>query len=213
MNNWLIAKESIPYLLVLAALCLVSYFLWLPLAIIFFIILLFTGFFFRNPRRSIPMDAEAALSPADGRIISVTQVEEGAFPGLGPCWKVSIFLNIFNVHFNRAPLAGKAEQIQYVPGSFLAADKEQAGRENERNYVLFDTDKGKVLVVQIAGLIARRIVCYVKGGEDLKQGQIFGLIKFGSCTQIYLPLEYAIRVKAGDKVKGGLSIIGTYQYH
>jgi len=207
MNNLPVAKEAWPYLLgSLAAALLLSWINpWLGIipAVFFF----FCLFFFRNPSRRISPDPLAALSPADGRVMRVTRVREPRLQD-DEVWKVDIFLSIFNVHFNRAPLAGTVTAVDYVPGQFLPAFKSHASTLNERNYVLFQTGRGMVMVAQITGFIARRIVCWIKPGDSCRQGDRFGLIKFGSCTEIYLPLNYTVCVQIGDRVKGGVTVIG-----
>ncbi len=169
---------------------------------------LFCIWFFRDPRRRVPKEAGVLVSPADGKVVDVTRVEEGRFLNK-PAIKVSIFLNVFNVHVNRVPTAGKVLDIFYNPGRFFAANVPKASLENEQNAVLMETASGKRIVcIQIAGLIARRIVCWVKKGGDLERGERFGLIRFGSRVDLYLPPETDIRISKGDKVKGGESILG-----
>ena len=206
-NTW-VAKEAWLFLAVLLVLAIGFKFIFWPLAWLFALIALGVLFFFRNPRRSIPLDDKAALSPADGTIMGVAKVRENRFLNGGEVWKVTIFLSVFDVHFNRIPLDGTVEQVQYVEGQFFPAFKSHAGEDNERNYVLLNTKRGQVIIAQITGFVARRIVCYAQKGQSFKQGQRFGLIKFGSCTELYLPLCYQIEVKTGDKVKGGVTVIG-----
>lgn len=207
MNNLPVAKEALPFLVVSSAATLIV-FLFQPWVSIFpGIIFLFSLYFFRNPRRKVILNEKVALSPADGIIMNITKVQETEFLKK-EVWKVTIFLSIFNVHFNRSPVSGTVETLKYVPGKFFPAFKSHVSEINERNYVIFNTGKTSVMVCQITGFIARRIVCWVKRGESLNQGELFGLIKFGSCTEIYLPLNYLIVARKGDKVKGGLSVIG-----
>lgn len=123
-------------------------------------------------------------------------------------WKITIFLSVNNVHINRAPVAGIVEKIKYVPGKFIPAFKSHASEINERNYLVINTGKIRIMVCQITGFVARRIVCWSKKGDHLTQGARFGMIKFGSCTELYLPLDYSILVEKGSKVKGGLTVIG-----
>lgn len=207
-------KESFPiarpgwiYLAVLALVTALFYWSYKPASLVTGSLLVFTAYFFRNPRRNIPLDRKAILSPADGVVMSVGRVNEDSFLG-GPCIKVSVFLSIFNVHVNRTPVAGEVRYVKYVPGKFLPAFKSHASEINERNYIGIESYGFKVLVCQITGFIARRIVCYAKMGDRLGQGQLFGMIKFGSCTEIYVPDGVEILVKPGDNVKGGESIIG-----
>ena len=207
MNNLPVAKESFIYLLISGLAAILLYWLspWLGLlpAVFFF----FCLFFFRNPPRKIVKDERTALSPADGLVMNVAKVSE---PRLGgqEVWQVTIFLNIFNVHFNRVPVDGEVVSVDYVPGQFFPAYKSHASTLNERNYTIFKTRQGMVMVAQITGFVARRIVCWAKKGDQYAQGDRFGLIKFGSCTEIYLPLSYQIAVVKGDKVKGGRTVIG-----
>lgn len=207
MNNLPVAKESFPFLLISGASAALIYMIipWISLipAVVFFFCLLF----FRNPNRKVPADENAFLSPADGVVMGVSRVWEKDLIN-NEMWKITIFLSIFNVHFNRVPVGGTVEAIKYVPGKFFPAFKSHASSLNERNYVVFNTIKGKIMVCQITGFIARRIVCWAKKGNFYGQGERFGLIKFGSCTEVYLPLSSVVLVSKGDKVKGGLSLIG-----
>ncbi|MCR6546331.1 phosphatidylserine decarboxylase family protein [Dehalobacterium formicoaceticum] len=207
MNNLPVAKESFPFLLMSGVLIWLLYLVEPWLSIIPGIFFLFTLFFFRNPQRRIVLDEHAALSPADGVVMGITKVKETEFLN-EEVWKVSIFLSIFNVHFNRAPVRGTVERIKYMPGKFIPAFKSHASEINERNYLVLNTGRSRIMVCQITGFVARRIVCWSKEGDHLTQGARFGLIKFGSCTEIYLPLEYNLSVQKGSKVKGGLSVIG-----
>ena len=153
------------------------------------ILFLFSLYFFRNPKRNIPESDELVLSPADGKVLSVdTQYEEPLMGG--QCIKVSIFLSLLNVHLNRSPVKGKISYRQYRPGKYLPAFKSHASEINEKNTIGIETDRGMFMVSQITGFIARRIKCYVNPGEMLKQGQHFGIIVFGSCTEILLPDVY-----------------------
>jgi phosphatidylserine decarboxylase len=164
--------------------------------------------FFRDPDRVIPNVEGAVVSPADGKIIVATRVENSAFSD-GPCMKISIFMTIFNVHVNRMVTAGEVTDVAYFPGKFHSADKSKASLENEHNAVFLKTDSGvNLCVVQIAGLIARRIICEVQKGDRLKRGQKFGLICFGSRLDVYLPEDFQVKVAVGDKVKAGASILG-----
>ncbi|MDD2498374.1 MAG: phosphatidylserine decarboxylase family protein [Desulfitobacteriaceae bacterium] len=207
MNNFLLAKESFPFLAVSGIIGVILYLINPWASLLPGIFILFCLFFFRNPNRNIISDAKAALSPADGVIMDITKANDAERLD-GEVWKVTIFLSIFNVHFNRTPTEGVVESISYVPGKFFPAFKSHASGLNERNYVVFNTQFGRIMVCQITGFIARRIVCWAKKGDAFLQGERFGMIKFGSCTEIYLPLKYLILVKKGDKVKGGLTVIG-----
>jgi len=207
MNNFPVAKESLPLLLVSSIMMWLLYHLNPWLSLIPGAFFLFSIFFFRNPWRKISPDEYVALAPADGVVMNVTKVTENELLQ-DEVWKVTIFLSINNVHINRAPVAGTVEKIKYVPGKFIPAFKSHASEINERNYLVINTGKARVMVCQITGFVARRIVCWSKKGDPLRQGERFGMIKFGSCTELYLPLDYSILVEKGSKVKGGLSVIG-----
>jgi len=171
----------------------------------------FTAWFFRDPERSLPSEPGGIVSPADGRVIDVRRVP---YPRLlpGEATRVSIFMSVFNVHVNRVPYAGRVRQVHSNPGKFFAAFAEKASLENEQTAVCVDTDRGvPLLFVQIAGLIARRIVCRLAPAERVQTGERFGLIRFGSRTDIYLPDDVEIRVKVGDRVSGGASVIGVFR--
>lgn len=206
-ENFPIASAGWSYLVVLAAITGLFYMSYKPASVFTASLFIFTAYFFRNPKRVIPRDSRAVLSPADGVVMSVSSVREDKFIG-GPAKKVSIFLSIFNVHVNRSPVGGRVKYVNYVPGKFLPAFKSHASEINERNYVGIESSGFRVMVCQITGFIARRIVCYVKEGGNLDQGQMFGMIKFGSCTEIYMPEDVEILVSPGESVKGGETLIG-----
>ena len=164
--------------------------------------------FFRDPDRLTPDNSGAVISPADGRVVSTGVVDENPFID-GPSLKIGIFMNIFNVHVNRIPFSGKIKKISYYPGKFFSANKEKASTDNEQNALILETDKQQRLCfVQIAGFIARRIICNVQEEESVICGQRFGLICFGSRVDIYLPADSTLDVVKGDKVKAGTSILG-----
>jgi phosphatidylserine decarboxylase len=168
-----------------------------------FLVALFCLYFFRDPDRTIP-DGAVAVSPADGKVVGV--IGDGA-----ECTRISIFLNIFDVHVNRAPIAGKITAIEYTQGQFLVASREIASSQNERNtFSIAGTIAGEATCVrfsQIAGLIARRIVCYKKPGDSVAKGERVGLIKFGSRVDVFLGPEWEIQVRTGERVAGGSSIL------
>ena len=167
----------------------------------------FVCFFFRDPDRVIPKLSGAVVSPADGRIVWAAKVDESPF-SREPCLKISIFMSVFNVHVNRSPHEGTIQQISYHPGKFISANLNKASRHNERNAILLETDSGiKLCVVQIAGLIARRIICWLQEGERIDRGQRLGLICFGSRLDVYLPAETRLKIKLGDRVCAGTSIL------
>jgi phosphatidylserine decarboxylase len=208
-NQWPVAKEGFPFLIPTA---LITIFLggmgWKVLTFLGVLFTLFIAFFFRNPKRKIPALQNVILSPADGRIIHLGECEEDHFLR-DRALKISIFMSLFDVHINRAPSSGKVLQRSYHPGRFLMANVEKSSLLNERNAITLETeDQAKILLIQIAGFVARRIVCYAKTGDILKKGEIFGLIRFGSRIDLYLPTDVKPMVRVGQHVKGGESIIG-----
>ncbi len=161
--------------------------------------------FFRDPPRVIPADPNAVVCPADGQVIAVDEVEDPYLKR--PARRISIFMNVFNVHSNRMPVAGTVKERWYHKGSFFNAALDKAARENERNALWIKTEDGRdVVVVQVAGLIARRILCYVLPGATVSRGERYGFIRFGSRVDIYLPLESKPAVSLGDKTRGGSQI-------
>jgi phosphatidylserine decarboxylase len=201
------ARESFPYIFVLIVISIVFRMLNPLLSFIPLILAAFVLFFFRDPYREIPQSKNSIVSPADGRVINIQDIYDNVFlKGKGR--KISIFLSVFDVHINRSPIKGKVSFKKYVPGRFLAAYDKRASVENERNYIGIENDRLKVLVTQIAGFIARRIVCYININDTLEKGEKLGLIKFGSCTEIVLPENVEVLVNVGDKVKGGETILG-----
>ena len=208
-NQWPIAKEGLPFLipvvLLTVALGIVGWKVWMSLGILFS---LFIAYFFRNPRREIPNLQNIIISPADGRIIHVGECEEGRFLK-EKVLRVSIFMSLFDVHLNRAPISGKVLERNYLPGRFFVASVEKSSLLNEQNAVILETeDRMKIVLIQIAGFVARRIVCYAKAGDTLRKGEIFGLIRFGSRVDLYLPSAVKPIVRVGQHVKGVESIIG-----
>lgn len=170
-------------------------------------LLCFIMFFFRNPTRLIPSDQRLILSPADGKVMSVVEMFDDEFLNEDAI-KVTIFLSVFNVHVNRSPIAGEITYQQYTCGRFRPAYKDTVGFENERHSIGLENPNMRILVTQIAGILARRIVSWVTLGNVLKPGERYGMIKFGSCTEVVVPKSVEIVVKKGDKVKGGETVIG-----
>lgn len=178
------------------------------LTILFTLLTFFITWFFRNPERYFQEEEKVLISPADGRIIKIEDVEVNGTIS-GNFKKISIFMNVFNVHVNRAPYAGEIEAINYHEGKFFSANLDKASLDNERNEIMIRTEDGRSLwVVQIAGLIARRIVCWINVGNIVKKGERIGLIRFGSRVDVYLPPDSRISVKLRDKVKAGETILG-----
>ncbi|MDA8235837.1 MAG: phosphatidylserine decarboxylase family protein [Clostridia bacterium] len=206
-QQYVIAKEGFPYIVLLAVITALVFIFSPWIAIAPGLLTIFVTYFFRNPHRVIPQDTSLLVSPADGVVMEVTEIDEDRFIK-DKAKRVTIFLSVFNVHLNRTPIEGRVAYREYRPGRMVPAYKSHAADVNETNYVGIENDKLKVLVSQITGLIARRIVCWVETGEKVKRGDLFGLIKFGSCTEIMVPLNVEILVKKGDKVKGGETIIG-----
>ena len=204
------AKEGFPFIGVTAGITLITGWLgWLPVAIAAAILTAFVSWFFRNPPRVIPQGPGLVVSPGDGKVLAVEQDFEPRYLKERAV-RISIFLNVFDVHINRIPCEGIIEDVQYQPGLFLVASKPQATLKNEQNAVMIKTAKGaKVLCVQVAGLIARRIVWWVNPKDRAVRGERYGLIRFGSRMDTYLPLDTAIKVAVGDRVKGGESILGV----
>ena len=204
---FIIAQDAVPYLVALALLAAISLVTWPWMTPIPLILFLFVAFFFRNPSRNIPTEEAILVSPADGTIMSITEVYEDRFLS-SKATRVTIFLSIFNVHLNRSPMDGIVRYRSYRPGKMLPAFKSHVSDINEKNYVGIENDSLRIMVTQITGFIARRIVCWVEADDRISRGDIFGLIKFGSCTEIIVPLNVEILVKKGDKVIGGETIIG-----
>lgn len=170
----------------------------------------FLAYFFRDPERAIPAEPGVIVSPADGVVIRVDEVDENEFLKT-PARYVAIFMNIFDVHVNRSPVAGAVTEMRHRPGEYKAASREDAARRNEQLALVLENAAGqRVLVVQIAGLLARRIIPWVKPGQSLARGERLGLICFGSRVDLYLPGDSQIDVKTGDRVKAGSSIIGRW---
>ncbi|MBU2549247.1 MAG: phosphatidylserine decarboxylase family protein [Proteobacteria bacterium] len=168
----------------------------------------FSAWFFRDPERTPPPNERAVLSPADGTVIRIEEVDEDRFLN-ARVKKISIFMSIFNVHVNRSPITGRVEAEAYFPGRFLAAHLDKASLENEHNALILEAPgMARILVVQIAGLVARRIVCWVRPGDPVVRGRRFGLIRFGSRLDVYMPLEASVEVRLRQKVKAGESILG-----
>jgi len=170
----------------------------------------FTGWFFRNPRRTIPRGDDLILASGDGQVIAIQEEFEPRYIK-DQSIRVSIFLNIFDVHINRMPCAGRVVDIAYQPGQFINASDPHATVHNEQNALMIETPaKQKVLCVQVAGLIARRIVCWVQAGEEVPSGERFGLIRFGSRMDTFFPTKSRVRVRVGDRVKGGETILAEF---
>lgn len=207
-----IAREGIPFIIAFGLTTLLAVFFleqsWI--AVLPLTATLFTCWFFRNPERHTPEGEKLIVSPADGKVIRIDEDFHHEMLSQ-PCSKVSIFMNVFNVHVNRVPYSGKVTKISYSPGRFLSANLDKASEQNERNAILVRTSDGKeIMIIQIAGLIARRIVCWVREEDVVKRGERFGMIRFGSRLEVFMPKETKILVTVGEKVKAGESPLGTF---
>jgi phosphatidylserine decarboxylase len=205
-NHPIIAKEGWPFLIGTGLVVLVvTYFAGMVYAWPFWIIFFFVLQFFRDPPRLMPIAENAVLAPADGRVIIVEKTEDPY--AQRPALKISIFMNVFNVHSNRISVNGRISKIEYFPGKFFNADFDKASLENERNAVVINTARHTITLVQVAGLIARRILCYARVGDNVKKGERYGFIRFGSRVDVYLPLDAEPLVAVGDKVSATTSLL------
>jgi phosphatidylserine decarboxylase len=196
-------KEGIPFVLVpaIAALVVAALGSWI-VAAFFALVAGFMAYFFRDPYRSIPNDVGVIVSAADGRVTRIDNTDEGK--------NVSVFLSPFDVHINRSPIEGTISKVEYVYGRKMPATNNNASFENERNSLTIENESLSVVCTQIAGVLARRIVCWNNVGDHLERGQRFGLIKFSSRTDVLMPAHVSLQVKIGDRVKGGETVIATY---
>lgn len=203
------AKEGVPFIAVTAGATLMAGWLgWNLLAVGAGFLTLFVSWFFRNPARVIPEGPNLVVAPGDGKVLAIEEEFEPRFLK-DRSIRLTIFLNVFDVHINRVPCDGVVQEVQYQPGLFLVASRPDATIRNEQNALMLTTPQGvKILCVQVAGLIARRIVCWVSAGEHVRRGERFGLIRFGSRMDTFLPLGTVLKVAVGDRVKGGETILG-----
>jgi len=181
----------------------------IAMAVILLLFELFCIYFFRDPQREITHKENVIVSPGDGKIVEIVEVYEDDYLQ-SDALKIAVFLSVFNVHISRVPLSGKVEYMQYRRGKFLAAYSDKASKLNEQTIIGVNTKYGKILFKQIAGAIARRIVCYLREGNVVKTGEKFGIIKFGSRMEVFLPKSVTIAAKLGDKVKAGVTVIGKF---
>lgn len=209
-RGWPIAREGVPFLAAAAVPAVAAWALgWTVAGALFGAAALFTGWFFRNPSRRVPDGPNLIVSPGDGRVLAVMEEEEPRFLKARAV-RVSIFLSPLNVHINRTPCEGLVKAISYSPGRFLVASRTEATLQNEQTAMLIETDAGcRILCVQVAGYVARRIVCWLSEGERVERGERYGLIRFGSRMDLYVPAGTQVRVKVGDRVTGGETIIGV----
>jgi phosphatidylserine decarboxylase len=203
------AKEGIPFIAVPAGVTLLTGWLgWPVVACVGAIATLFCAWFFRNPARVVPQGPKLVVAPGDGKVIAIEEEFEPRYLKERSV-RLTIFLNVFDVHINRVPCDGTVEDVQYQPGLFLVASKPEATLRNEQNAMMIKTHEGmKVLCVQVAGLIARRIVCWVSPRDRAIRGERYGLIRFGSRMDTFLPMDTKLRVAVGERVKGGETILG-----
>jgi phosphatidylserine decarboxylase len=200
-----IVRESIPYIVVplLLSVAATIFGFWY-IGLLFFVVALFMAYFFRDPKRVPPDDPDVVVSPADGRVTRVDSVA----PEAGAPTLISIFLSPLDVHINRSPIPGKIVDVVYSPGKFLIATNEKASLVNEQNALTIQGDKITVVCKQIAGILARRIVCWKAKGDRVSLGERFGMIKFSSRTDVLLPATVNVTVAEGDRVRGGITVIG-----
>lgn len=204
-----VAVPGIKYIIIIILITgMLFYFGWIFSGLIALMICLFVCWFFRDPERSVPDQSNALVSPADGRVIIVSRVDACEYLDV-PSIKISIFMNVFNVHVNRMPFGGMVEKVIYSPGKFINASFDKASEHNERNALIVRTaDNKRYAVVQIAGLVARRIVNFAEQGDTIETGRRYGMIQFGSRLDLYLPENFDIKVSIGEKVSAARSIIG-----
>jgi phosphatidylserine decarboxylase len=209
-NKWPLARESLPFVLFGCVVTFLFLYLSLPLITIFAgILTLFFIFFFRDPDRNNIVSDRAVVTPADGRILQIRHIEDDDNPLGEPATKISIFMSVLNVHVNRMPIGGVIEKIVYHPGKFFSANLDKASEQNENNRISLQTHNSrKIVLIQIAGFIARRIACWVREGDHVYAGQRFGLIRFGSRLEVYLPRDCQIIARPHQRVKAGETIMG-----
>jgi len=204
-----IAAEGWPFIIPLAIVTILLFlFGWKNVGIVMLVLTVFVVFFFRDPERTVPDGSDLVVSPADGKVIVIKDIYEPTYLKQD-VKQISIFLSVFNVHVNRSPISGTVELVQYNPGKFHVASVDKASLDNEQTAMIIAQGKHKILVKQIAGLIARRIVCYAKPGDAIKTGERYGLIRFGSRVDIFLPKNAEIKVALGDRIKGARDVIGV----
>jgi len=210
MRQLPVVSEILPWLAGLGVASLVLLLWWPALGLLLLAPLAFLVFFFRDPERQTQTTSGAILSPADGRVVEITEVYEGRFLDQ-PALRVSIFLSLFDVHLNRSPIGGRVTYLKYERGRFRPAFAPSASAKNERNFIGIKGERGKVLVVQIAGVLARRIDCWVGEGDVVQVGERIGMIRLGSRTELFLPKAATeMLVQPGRRVKAGETIIGKW---
>ncbi len=204
-----IHKEGYPFIGGFALASLFLFWLWSPLGWIGTVLTVWCALFFRDPVRVTPVREGLVVSPADGRVSMITMALPPPELGLGdrPMLRISVFMSVFNCHVNRSPVAGRVDRIAYRPGSFINAELDKASEDNERNSLVISTPQGRIGVVQIAGLVAKRIVCFVREGQPMAAGERFGLIRFGSRLDVYLPVGSKAQVSEGQTAIAGETVL------
>ena len=211
MKRFSVVKDGYPHIIIFIIIAFIVAYIFNPVyAVIPLVLAIYLAYFFRNPKRITPPDDSLLYSPADGTVMAVEDFYDDEYLDEDAI-KVTIFLSVFNVHVNRSPMRGQIKYQRYTCGGFVPAYKKAASFENERHAIGLENDKSRILVIQIAGLLARRIVSWTTLGHNLEQGQCYGMIKFGSSTEIVMPKSVDILVKKGDKVKGGITVIGRFK--
>ncbi|MDB5591704.1 phosphatidylserine decarboxylase [Enterovirga sp.] len=208
-----IRPEGYPFIAIAVAIAVGLSFVWTPLFWAFVVVALWVCYFFRDPARTTPVRDGLVVSPADGRVSLITVVTPPPETGLSPepRLRVSVFMNVFDCHVNRSPVAGRLARIVYTPGLFLNAELDKASEDNERNALVIESGGHQIGVVQIAGLVARRIVGWVAAGDTLATGQRFGLIRFGSRVDVYLPTSAQVLVGVGQKAIAGETVLADLE--
>ena len=207
-----IHPEGWKFAAIFFAISMAALMLWMPLAAIGFLLTLFTLWFFRDPKRNTPQDSNLIISSADGKVCLIDEAypPEELSMDSQKMKRICVFMNVFNVHVNRSPIKGVAKDIVYKKGQFLNASLDKASDKNERSSLVINTDNGtKIIVVQIAGLIARRILGFISVNHNLEQGERFGLIRFGSRVDLYMPLDAVTKCVVGDTVVAGESVLAS----
>lgn len=208
-----IHPEGYPFIGGFALASLILFWIWTPLGWIGTVLTVWCALFFRDPVRVTPVRDGVVVSPADGRVSMISQVLPPAELGLGdrPLTRISVFMSVFNCHVNRSPVAGRIERIVYRPGVFINAELDKASEDNERNSLVIGTPQGAIGVVQIAGLVARRIVCFAREGQAVNAGERFGLIRFGSRLDVYLPDGAKPLVSVGQTAVAGETVLADFR--
>lgn len=207
-----IHREGWPFIAAFAGAAVLLGLFWTTLFWIGLILTAWCAYFFRDPQRVTPLDDRFVVSPADGVVSAVTLAAPPRELGLGgvEMTRISVFMDVFSCHVNRAPVRGRVSKVEHRQGKFLNAELDKASSDNERNALVIDSPNGPVVAVQIAGLVARRIVCWVEAGSNIGVGERFGLIRFGSRVDVYLPREAAVRVAVGQTAVGGETVLAEF---